>query len=77
MLQYNNIKIVKVDTRDHYYDEKKKKSIKFKKPLTTEKIIHEEKYCLDLGDLYETVKFHTEKNLYSKIKVSFDTDIEY
>ena len=77
MLEYKNIIITKVDTRDSYYDNKKNKSIKYKNPQVTEKIICEVESCYDLGEFYEILKFHNEKNCYSQIKVSFDMSSEY
>ena len=79
MLNYKNVVITSTKTQYAYYDEKKKKSIDYKKPKITTKILHEEEYCCDLGELYETIKFHTDKqSMYGNdIKVSFDTYIEY
>ncbi len=53
--------------------------IDYKKPKITTKILHEEKCCYDLGELYEVIKFHTDKQgqYGNEIKVSFDTNIEY
>ena len=71
MLNYNNIVIKSVKTETYYYDHKK--------PKITIKILHEEKCCYDLGELYEVIKFHTDKQgqYGNEIKVSFDTNIEY
>ncbi len=79
MLNYNNIVIKSVQTRTYYYDHKKKKHINYKKPKITTKILHEEDSCYDLGELYEIIKFHTDKQgqYGNDIKVSFDTNIEF
>ena len=79
MLNYNNIVIKSVRTDTYYYDHKKNKSIDYKKPKITIKILHEAKCCYDLGELYEVIKFHTDKQgqYGNEIKVSFDTNIEY
>ena len=79
MLNYNNIVIKSVKTETDYWDHKKNKSIDYKKPKITTNILYEEENCYDLGDLYEIIKFYTDKQgQYGyKIKVSFDTNIEY
>ena len=77
MLQYKNIKIVQEVVNEYYYDDKQKKTIHYKKPIVTENILYKDKYCFDLGELYEILKFCTEKSIGTKIKVSFETDIEY
>ena len=79
MLNYNNIVIKSVKTETYYYDHKKNKSIDYKKPKITTKILYEEENCYDLGELYEVIKFHTDKQgqYGNAIKVSFDTNIEY
>ena len=79
MLNYNNIVIKSVKTDTYYYDHKKNKSIDYKKPKIITKILHEEKCCYDLMELYEVIKFYTDKQgkYGNEIKVSFDTNIEY
>jgi hypothetical protein len=62
MLAYKNIKLIAVTTESEYYDEKKNKHIKYKTPKVTKKTIFEDGYCHDLGELYEIIKFNTEKH---------------
>jgi len=77
MLRYNEVKVVKVDTRETYYDEKKKKSVKYKKPIVKKTTVFSDNYIYDLGELYETMKFLSQKHCYSTLEVSFEVGIEY
>ena len=79
MLAYKDIKIVAVTKDDDYYDHKKEKTIKYKKPKITTKTVYEDKYCYDLGALYEILKFNSEKhNGYNTVcEVSFKIEQEY
>ena len=48
MLRYDDIKITAITTDEDYYDSKKEKTIKYKKPKVKKKVIFEDKYCYDL-----------------------------
>tara|TARA_S200002703_G_scaffold110605_1_gene96245 strand:- start:238 stop:489 length:252 start_codon:yes stop_codon:yes gene_type:complete len=62
MLNIGDIKITKVKTEKDYYDEKKKKRLKYKQPKITKRIVFEG-HCYDIGEFYETLKFNIEKHL--------------
>ena len=56
------MKITKVITEEEYYDYKKKKHIKYKKPKITETRLYEgTPYCI--GEIYKTLDFMVEDNL--------------
>ena len=77
MITYENLKIVRVDKEDGYYDHKKQKHIPYKKPKITTKVLDTHKTCYDLGDLYSILKHHAEQNNYCedlKIEFSFRLD---
>jgi len=79
MLGYKNIVITSTSEKHGYYDHKKKKSIEYKKPKITTKIVYEEEVCCDYGELYEIIKFHTDKQGHygNDVKVTFEPYIEY
>jgi len=79
MLGYKNIVITSTSEKHGYYDHKKKKSIEYKKPKITTKIVYEEEVCCDYGELYEIIKFHTDKQgqYGNDVKVTFEPYIEY
>ncbi len=79
MLAYKDIKIVAVRKDDDYYDHKKEKTIKYKTPKITTKTVYESKHCYELGELYEILKFASEKhNGYNTVcEVSFKIEQEY
>jgi hypothetical protein len=79
MLIYKNVKIVAVTKEDDYYDHKQEKTIKYKSPKITKKTVYDEEYCHDLGDLYEILKFNSEKhNGYrTNCEVTFELENEY
>ena len=79
MLRYDDIKITAITTDEDYYDSKKEKTIKYKKPKVKKKVIFEDKYCYDLGELYEILKFNAEKHgMYrTECDVTFQVGIEH
>ena len=79
MIHYENIKIVSIREDDGYYNNKKKKYVYYKEPKITKTTVFEDKHCYDLGELYENIKFFTEKATTegNKIEISFNTLIEY
>ena len=61
-ITYNNMTVSKVITEKDYYDYKKKKRIKYKKPkITKTKIYEGTPYCI--GEIYKTLDFMVEDNL--------------
>ena len=79
MITYKDLKIVAVTKEDNYYDRKKEKTIKYKSPKITKKTVYDEKWCHDLGELYEIIKFNCEKhNSYNtNCEVNFKIEKEY
>ena len=79
MIIYNDIKITAVNTEKDYYDSKKKKRIKYKKPKITKNLLSTKKSVWDLGELYEIIKFYTEKHsgYETECEITFRTNVEY
>ena len=76
MITYDKVKIYSVRTDDDYYDQKKKKHIKYAKPKITKKLLFDDN-CYDLGELYMQIKNCHERDPYNKIEVSFQSNLEY
>ena len=76
MITYDDVKIYSVNVDDTYYDQKKKKHIKYAKPKITKKLLFEDN-CYDLGELYTQIKNCHERDPYRKIEVSFKSNLEY
>ena len=78
MLCFKNLVITQTIEEDGYWSEKSKKRIKYKKPKVTTKVIHAEEYIGDLSDLYDTIKFFTEKyGIYRPLDVKVEPYIEF
>lgn len=79
MIIYNDIKITAVTTEKDYYDSKKKKHIKYKKPKIIRKVLNTDNSVFDLGELYEIIRFYTEKHsgYDTECEITFRTNIEY
>tara|TARA_R100000655_G_scaffold100004_1_gene144248 strand:- start:459 stop:698 length:240 start_codon:yes stop_codon:yes gene_type:complete len=79
MINYNDIKVTAVTTEKDYYDSKKKKRIKYKKPKVTKKLLSTDSYAYDLGELYEIIRFYTEKHsgYQTECEITFRTNLEY
>lgn len=79
MINYNNIKITAITTEKDYYDKKKKKLIKYKKPKITKNLLSTKKSVWDLGELYEFIKFYAEKHggHETECEITFRTNVEY
>jgi len=77
MLTFNNAKIILVSEETRTYNKKTKKFVDLKKPKISRKVLYEGNFY-DLGELYESVKFFTEKNTNyeDKIEVQFNSSIE-
>ena len=76
MITYDNVRISSVRVDDSYYDNKKKKHIKYATPKITKKVLFEDD-CYDLGELYMQIKNSHERDPYNKIEVSFESKLEY
>ena len=71
----DNLKITKVRTDVDYYDSKKDKHIKYKKPKITKKVLLNDESCSFL-DLYDHLKHNGEKH-HDSIEVSFTLERYY
>ena len=77
-INFDNVKITKIQTRTGYYDHKKHKHVDYKKPKITKKIVFDEN-CYALGQFYEALCFaRRQQNMChdDTLKVEFDL-IEY
>tara|TARA_R110001632_G_scaffold221545_1_gene352080 strand:+ start:1567 stop:1779 length:213 start_codon:yes stop_codon:yes gene_type:complete len=69
--------IKNTEIKDGQYDNKKEKYVKFKKPKTIVKTVFDDDFVCDIGELYEVLKFNSEKNTSGTISVTFETDLQY
>jgi len=76
MLTYDNVKIISTRIDDDYWDEKKRKQIKYKHPKITKKILFDSN-VFDLGELYTAMKFATDTDNYNQISVTMNIKQEY
>ena len=76
MVTYDNVKIISTKTDKDYWDEDKRKHIKYKTPKTTTKTLFENN-IFELGELYTAIKFSLEQEPYDKVSVAFDVKQEY
>jgi hypothetical protein len=76
-ISYHDINITGTTTENHYYDHKKNKTINYKKPKVTKKVLCDNICVHDLGEFHETMKFYLEKEHYDKIEVKFNLSAEY
>lgn len=80
-IAYNNMTVSKVITKKDYYDNNKKKHIKYKSPkIIKTKIYEGSPYCI--GELYKTLDFLIEDNLegyyeHAVLKVELDVEKLY
>jgi hypothetical protein len=77
MLTFDNAKIIQASEETRTYNKKTKKFVDLKKPKISRKVLYEGSFY-DLGELYESIKFFTEKNsgYKDKIEVQFNSSIE-
>jgi hypothetical protein len=76
MITYDNVKISSTRTDDDYWDEKKRKHIKYKHPKITKKTLFDGN-VFDLGELYTAMKFATEQDSIGEISVTMSIKQEY
>ena len=74
MISYNNVKIISTETKEGYWDENKKKHIKYKTPKITKKTLFENN-VYDIGELYTAIKFSLDQEY--NVSVSFDVKLEF
>ena len=77
MLSFRNVVIKNTEVKDGQFDDKKGKYVKFKKPKTIVKTVFDDDFVCDIGELYEVLKFNSEKNTSGTISVTFETDLQY
>ena len=77
MLSFRNVVIKHTEIKDGQYDNKKDKYVKFKKAKTIVKTVFDGDFVCDIGELYEVLKFNSEKNTSGTISVTFETDLQY
>tara|TARA_B100000900_G_C20471710_1_gene671688 strand:+ start:628 stop:858 length:231 start_codon:yes stop_codon:yes gene_type:complete len=76
MITYDDVKIYSVTVNDTYYDQKKKKHIKYAKPKVTKKLLFED-HVWDIGELYVQLKNCHDRDPFNKIEVTFESKLEY
>ena len=77
MICYDDVKMWTVHTKETEYNEKTGKHKKLKTPVVTEKVHVSEESVYDLGELYELLKFATNRDPYHKINVSLKVHTQY
>tara|TARA_R110000868_G_scaffold176099_1_gene413467 strand:- start:308 stop:541 length:234 start_codon:yes stop_codon:yes gene_type:complete len=77
MLSFRNVVIKNTEVKEGQFDDKKGKYVKFKKPKTIVKTVFDDDFVCDIGELYEVLKFNSEKNTSGTISVTFETDLQY
>ena len=77
MIYYDDVKLWTVHTKETEYNQKTGRHKKLKAPIVTEKVHVSEASAYDLGELYELMKFATERDPYNKVNVSLTVRTEY
>ena len=77
MICYNDIEMWSTFTKESEYNQKTGRHKKLKAPIVTEKVHVSEASAYDLGELYELMKFATERDPYNKVNVSLTVRTEY
>ena len=77
MIYYDDVKLWTVHTKETEYNQKTGKHKKLKIPVVTEKVHMSDVHAYDLGELYDLIKFATERDPYNKINVSLTVRTEY
>ena len=77
MIYYDNVKLWTVHTKETEFNQKTRKHKKLKTPVVTEKVHMSDVHAYDLGELYDLIKFATERDPYNKIYVSLTVRTEY
>ena len=77
MLSFRNVVIKNTEVKDGQFDDKKNQYVKFKQPKTIVKTVFDDDFVCDIGELYEVLKFNSEKNTSGTISVTFETDLQY
>jgi len=77
MICYSDIEMWSTFTKESEYNQKTGKHKKLKTPIVTEKVHVSEASAYDLGELYELMKFATERDPYNRVNVSLTVRTEY
>ena len=77
MICYNDVKIWTVHTKESEYNQKTGKHKKLKTPVVVAKTHVSRESAYDLGELYELMKFATERDPYNEINVTLTVKLEY
>jgi len=77
MLMFRNVKIVHTEVEDGKYNDNKQKFIKHKRPKTIIKTVFDDDFVGDIGELYEVLKFHTDKNHSGTLEVKLKPEVQY
>ena len=77
MIYYDDVKLWTVHTKETEYNQKTGKHKKLKIPVVTEKVHMSDVHAYDLGELYELMKFATERDPYNEINVTLTVKSEY
>jgi len=77
MICYSDIEMWSTFTKESEYNQKTGKYKKLKNPVVVGKTHVSEASAYDLGELYELMKFATERDPYNKINVTFTVKSEY
>ena len=77
MLTFKNVKIIHTEVEDGKYNDNKGKYIKHKRPKTIIKTVFDDDYVCDIGELYEAIKFHADKNHSGTLEVKLKPEVQY
>jgi|TARA_R110000765_G_scaffold413189_1_gene513148 hypothetical protein len=77
MLMFKNVKIIHTEVEDGKYNDNKKKFIKYKRPKKIVKTVFDDDFVGDIGELYEVIKFHEEKNHSGTLEVKLKPEVQY
>ena len=71
MLHYNNILMRTKSVRTHEYNSEEQKAVKLKKPIVTYNVSVSNTDAYDLGELYEMLKYASERGCLEPVHVQF------
>ena len=77
MICYSDIEMWSTFTKESEYNQKTGKYKKLKTPVVVGKTHVSEASAYDLGELYELMKFATERDPYNEINVTLTVKSEY
>ena len=74
---FKNVKIIHTEVDDGKYNNEKQKYIKYKQPKTIVKTVFDDDFVGDIGELYEAIKFHADKNHSGTLEVKLKPEVQY